>query len=145
MPKFSKMIAVLLAYALSSLGLLWMVVLIIEELRRPKVTTAIVLVWLAAWFVHIVMSVAWVQGKRLSRIWPKVGLIAGIGSFLVWPILASKGQSPLGPAIAAASAGQLMAVQAVLVAPCLVLAIWLVRFHWKEVAPAATSSVEPPR
>lgn len=136
---FSRMVAVLIAYVFSSLGLLWMVVLLVEELRRPKVTNVIVLVWLAAWFVHVVMSVAWVRGNRLSRIWPKVGLAAGIGSFLVWPALAIKVPLLLGPAIAAASAGMLMAVQVVLVAPCLVLAIWLVRFHWKEVAPAMPS------
>ena len=139
---FSRMIAVLLAYALSAGGLLWMVVLIVEELRKPKVTNVITLVWLTAWIVHAVMSVAWVRGIRLSRIWPKVGLTAGIGSFLVWPVLALKGPSVLGPQIAAASAGMLMAVQAVLVAPCLLLAIWLVRFHWKDVAPTVPSSVE---
>lgn len=129
---FLRMAAAVLAYALSSVGILLMCKLIVEELRTPEGPSLFIFVWLAACLIHAVMTVTWVCNRKLSRVWPVVGTAAGIGCFLVWPFLAIKDGTLFG-GDAAASAGILLltVTQIVLVVPCLLLAAWLVRFHGK--------------
>lgn len=143
MPMFKRLIVVLLAYLLSAGGLLMMVGLIAESLQEPRGINAISMVWLAAWFMHAVMSIAWIRDIRLSRVWPVAGLVTGIGSFLVWPLVAVKQSSLSGmDGVAVSATGTLMAVQVVLVAPSLLLAIWLVRFHWNKTASNVQSAID---
>ena len=123
------MTVAVLAYVLSSAGILLMCQVISEELRKPRGPSVFIFVWLAAWLIHAVMTAAWVRDRTLSRVWPGVGTVAGIGSFLVWPFLAAKDAALFGVDAAAATVGMLTTIQAVLVAPCILLAVWLVRFH----------------
>jgi hypothetical protein len=132
---FSRTTVAVMAYVLSSVGILLMFQLIGEELRKPRGPSVFIFVWLIAWLTHAVMTAAWVCDRKLPRAWPVVGTVAGVGSFLVWPFLAAKDAALFGADAAAASAGMLTAIQAVLVAPCILLAVWLVRFHIKTTKP----------
>lgn len=135
---FLRMTVAVLAYVLSSVGILLMYQLIVEELRSSKGPNLLVFVWIAAWLIHVVMTVAWIRDRKLSRVWPVVGTVAGVSSFLVWALLAVKDAVVLGvddTAVNTASAGTLTAIQAALVAPCILLAVWLVRFHCKAAKP----------
>ncbi len=131
---FLRMTVAVMAYVLSSVGILMMYQLIVEELRSSKGPNLLVFVWIAAWLIHVVMTVAWIRDRKLPRVWPVVGTVAGVSSFLVWALLAVKDAVVFGvddTAVNAASAGTLTAIQAALVAPCILLAVWLVRFHCK--------------
>lgn len=134
---FLRMTVAVMAYVLSSVGILLMYQLIVEELRSSKGPNLLVFVWIAAWLIHVIMTVAWIRDRKLPRVWPVVGTIAGVSSFLVWALLAVKDAVVFGVddtavnAVNAASAGTLTAIQAALVAPCILLAVWLVRFHCK--------------
>ncbi len=132
---FSRLTVAVMAYVLSSFGILLMCQLIVEELRKPRGPNVFIFVWLIAWLIHTVMTAAWARDRKLPRVWPIVGTVAGVGSFLVWPFLAAKDAALFGADAAAASVGMLTAIQAVLVAPCLLLAVWLVRFHVKNTKP----------
>lgn len=131
---YLRMTVAVMAYILSSVGILLMYQLIVEELRSSKGPNLLVFVWIAAWLIHVVMTVAWIRDRKLPRVWPVVGTIAGVSSFLAWALLAVKDAVVFGvddTAVNAASAGTLTAIQAALVAPCILLAVWLVRFHCK--------------
>lgn len=141
---FSRMTVAVLAYVLSSLGILLMCQLIREELGKPGGPSVFIFVWLVAWLTHAVMTTAWVHDRKLPRVWPVVGTASGVGSFLVWFVLTPKDETLFGADAVAASAGMLTAIQAVLVAPCILLAVWLVRFHSKAtksipLAPASSN------
>ena len=71
--------------------------------------------WIAAWVAHIVMSVQWIRNVRMSKLWPAIGVVSGLGSFLVLIIL------PIA-----------MFIQLLLVLPCTLLAFWLIKFHWEK-------------
>ena len=85
------------------------------------------LIWLFAWTAHAKMSIAWVRNRPLPRRWPVWGTVAGILS-LASPLLAVMREHP-------ASAHQIEAalisgaVVAAFLLPCILLAIYLVRFH----------------
>jgi hypothetical protein len=115
-------------------GLLFMFQIILEELRTPHpkpLGLITVLVWLAAWCCHLAMSIAWVKKKRLGRVWAGVGTLMGIASFLVWPVLnASNPALALMAEAATAATFSLVKTQLLLVSSSVLLAIWLVRFHW---------------
>jgi hypothetical protein len=132
---FSRMAVAVLAYALSSVGILMMFKLMSEELGKQGWPNVFIFVWLVAWFTHVVMTVAWVRNNKLSRVWPVVGTLAGIGSFLIWPFVAAEKAVLFSVNIAAKTSLTFMAIQAVLVAPCILLVISLVRFHSKTIAP----------
>jgi hypothetical protein len=71
--------------------------------------------WVVAWSVLIIMSVQWVRNVQLTRIWPAVGTICGVGSFLVLVIL------PIA-----------IFIQILFVLPSVLLAFFLVKFHWAK-------------
>lgn len=132
---FSRMTIAVLAYVLSSVGILLMCQLIGEELDKSGAPSVVIFPWLVAWFTHAVMTAAWVRDNKLPCVWPAVGTVAGVGSFLVWPFLSVKDAALFGADAAAASAKMFIAIQAILVAPCILLAVWLVRFHSKTTRP----------
>ena len=81
-------------------------------------------VMLFAWVAHIVMSVNWVLDRRLGRFLPIGGTAAGLFGLLYWPLSGLlREQSPAWDAL------RFLGVEALLVLPCLLLAIHLVRFH----------------
>lgn len=138
---FSRMFIAITAYVLSSVGILMMCQLIKEELGDPKPSDVFIFVWLIAWFVHAVMTVAWVRDRKLPRLWPVSGTLAGLGSFMLWPLLAvESGSFALDAAVTVQTVGTLVTIQFVLVSPCILLAVWLVRFHIKTTQPIPASS-----
>ena len=131
-----RFVVVVASYLLSSLGLLIMLMLIFESIRKPypKLMDFIIpIVWLTAWACHLVMSIAWIKGKRLGPVWVIGGTLAGISSFIVWHALSMSMPMPAFMAEAAALATmKLMKTQLILVSPCFLLALWLIRFHWRK-------------
>lgn len=130
-----RLILVVASYLLSSLGLLVMLQLIIEGIRQSHLKLLdllVIIVWLTAWGSHLMMSVAWVKGKRLGRLWATSGTFFGVASFLVWPAYSVSMPTPDFMAEASTWATlKLVILQLLLVFPCFVLAMWLVRFHWQ--------------
>jgi len=115
-----RVLIVLAAYLLSSVGLLFALISVLGILssRHPSgMSLLIVVVWATAWICHFVMSMAWIYGKKLGRSWAIVGTVAGTLS--VFPIVSTL----------------------LLVLPCFLLAIWLVRFHWDNDSSARTESL----
>jgi len=131
-----RFVVVVASYLLSSPGLLMMLMLILESIRKPypKLMEFIIpIVWLTAWAYHLVMSIAWIKGKRLGPVWVVGGTLAGISSFIVWYALSmSMPMSAFMPEAAALATMELMKTQLILVLPCFLLALWLIRFHWRE-------------
>jgi hypothetical protein len=124
----NKVIIAVLAYVFSSLGFLFMLQMIIEELRNPNKLSLIALLWLSAWTIHLTMTIAWVKNRKLKSIFPISGTILGLVS-LLWPLLYSLINPIFGYSIAIQTGFQFLLVQATLVLPCILLAIWLVKFH----------------
>jgi hypothetical protein len=123
---FVRSAVVLTAYLLSSLGLLLMLQLVNEEFRSPN-PNWFVAVWIGAWIAHLKMSIAWVRDTQLHRFWPICGAILGFGSFLIWPVAAAGKNA--GPADSISAVPTLMIAQLVLIAPCALLGVWLLRFR----------------
>lgn len=103
-----------------------MFVVALEELRSPKGPNIMIFVWAAAWVAHAVMSVAWIADFRLHRAWPIVGVLLGIGSFVLLPFT-SKSVSFTNSELTVLL--EFLSIQLVLVSPCVLLAVWLVRFQ----------------
>lgn len=125
---------VVTSYLLSSVGLLVMLQLIIEGIRQPHKTLLdwqVMIFWLTAWGCHLVMSVAWVKDKRLGRLWAAGGTLVGIASFLVWPAYQVSKPVPYFLVESNWAAVTLMTAQLILVFPSFLLAIWIIRFHWR--------------
>jgi hypothetical protein len=121
---------VLACYGLSSLGLAMMLQLMREELNKPNGETLMIVIWSFAWLAHAVMSFAWVIDKKLNKFWPVAGALAGIASFLVWPIraFAIEFEPSFMPA------GFFMVIQFLVLLPCILLAVKLEKFHKEELA-----------
>lgn len=124
-----RLLVVLASYALSSIGIMLMLVAIAGELSGKGSSKSLVLIWLAAWLVHAVMSAAWVSNVRLSRLWPVSGVILGTASCLYWYVVDLISLGPESPLPSAT--GYLTVMQLLYVSPCILLALWLVRFHWQ--------------
>lgn len=133
-----RVILVVTTYLLSSVGLLTMFGLIGEAIRQPRLTALdlfVMIVWPTAWGLHLVMSITWIKGKRLGRLWAIGGTLAGLASFFVWPAFFVSYPAPrLMEETEILTAINLMGIQFLLVSPCFLLAIWLVRFHWRTPA-----------
>lgn len=123
-----RFFVVIVSYALSSLGLICMRSLIAEEYGSPKGASFGVYIWGGAWIMHLVMSVTWIADIRLHRAWPLLGTVLGVASFLIWPFHAMRLDAP--PQSVLLIAVQFVGFQLVLVAPCLVLASWLLKYHY---------------
>jgi hypothetical protein len=126
---------VLACYGLSLLGFAMMFQLMREELNKPNGSTLMIVIWSFAWLAHAVMSFAWVIDKKLNKFWPVAGGLAGIASFLVWPIRAFEsslfGQLNFVQNISATlvSAAFFMIIQFLILLPCILLAVKLEKFH----------------
>jgi hypothetical protein len=131
-----RLAVVVASYLLSSFGLLIMFKLILEGIHKPHPNLSdiiIPVVWLTAWACHLVMSIAWIIGKHLGPVWVVGGTLAGISSFMVWFAVSASMQVPAVMAKTFASTSMILTVaQLVLVLPCFLLALWLVRFHWRK-------------
>lgn len=141
---------VLACYALSGYGFLATAVIAIYALLSPQgnivelpssVGGIVVLVWLYAWSCHAVMCYGWISNRRVSRFWPISGTIAGIVSFIIFPTAAFFrslhvfGLSWKNVFFLVAKSFPVVAMEVILVLPCLLLAIFLVSFHLSRSVP----------
>jgi hypothetical protein len=85
------------------------------------------LIWLYAWIAHAKMSIAWVRNSAVPRRLPLWGTVAGVLS-LVSPMLLVVNDPPVS-AHRLEAALVSTAVVAAFLLPCILLAIYLVRFH----------------
>lgn len=121
--------AVVLAYALSAVGIwLMLVVLASGEVSKSVVRHVVWAAFVVAWGAHITMSVAWIINRRLSPAWSAAGTYAaliGLAAVPIGGVLDSR-----HPGIEQVILGASMAMFGLLlVAPCAVLATRLVNFH----------------
>ena len=125
-----RMLIVLLAYALSGAGFMFMLVGAFPFLggEFTPITKVVPLVWIFAWVAHARMSVAWVRNRCVSRRWPIWGTVAGLFS-LSSPLLLLVGGSP--PSTLDHLQGVLITIglTSVFLLPSILLAAYLVRFH----------------
>jgi hypothetical protein len=111
MPTPQRLWITFLYYIFSLPGLILMVM----GIMTGKVPFFLQCMWVVAWSAHIVMSVQWVRHVRLSKIWPVVGTVCGIGSLLMLVIVP-----------------EAMFIQLLLVSPGILLGFVLVKFHWAK-------------
>jgi hypothetical protein len=127
-----RLLAVFLAYLFSSFGLLLMVHMATVELTRPTLTSAAILplVWGLAWAFHIAMSIGWIVNRRLPRVVPIAGTLIGILGLLVGPFRGLFTFTQFfGQDVATMTVLRLLSYEVLLILPCLLLAVVLVRFH----------------
>ncbi len=129
---FLRALIVIVVYALSGAGFLFMLVGAFPFLGGELFFFAKLapIVWIFAWVSHVRMSVAWIRNRTLSRRWPIWGTAAGLFS-LASPLLVV-----LGPAASTLhqvnSALITIALVTVFFLPSILLAVKLVRFHLNE-------------
>lgn len=131
-----RTLIVLTAYALSMVyGLPTMLMGAMTMLFNDPfgATTFAPFVWLGAWVCHGKMSVAWIRDRRLSRRWPAWGTAAGVFS-LFSPLLVLFGPPPPSYLHTLGSALFTSGMTALFLSPCILLAVWLVRYHWSPEA-----------
>lgn len=145
------MLVVVACYALSAIGILVSIMVIFASLAHPKPSGLIALLFLYAWLVHAVMSVGWIRDRKVGRRWVVSGTLAGAISLLVWPagtasiamstiqpmpmktVIGMLGGTPLnGIQLLAGTVLETLLIPVLLVLPCLLLAIHLVRFHLRQ-------------
>ena len=127
---FFRALIVILAYALSGAGFLFMLTGAFPFLGGEFALLAklVPLVWVFAWVAHARMSVAWVRNRTVSRRWPIWGTAAGLFS-LASPLILLLGGEP--PSTLHHLQGVLITIGLVTVffLPSILLAVYLVRFH----------------
>ncbi len=100
------------------------------------------LIWLFAWIAHANMSIAWVRNRAVPRRWPLWGTAAGVLS-LASPLLLVVNDPPVS-AHRLEAALTSSAVVAAFLLPCILLAIYLVRFHWQAAGVATLPDAHLP-
>ena len=113
---------VLACYALSAQGLLLSLGWLLLGSRRGVSPWLIGAVLALAWGLHALMCLNWVLDRRLPAPWPAVGAVAAGGVLVLAPLLWSDAPG-LWPLARAVGLGLL------LTAPCVLLALHLLRFH----------------
>lgn len=138
-----RLAIVVVAYVLSSFGLFVMLGMLFEGLRKAHPSPMehlITATWVVAWVVHLAMSVAWIRGKRLGKRFSVFAGGLGVVSVLIWP---ARGLFLTGdlfgsvPGLTMSVVLNLLVMQLVFVLPCVLLAFWLLRYHWKVEATLA--------
>jgi hypothetical protein len=126
---FRRALIVIVFYALSGAGFLFMLVGAFPFLGGDFFFFAklVPMVWIFAWIAHARMSVAWIRNRTLSRRWPIWGTAAGLFS-LASPLLLLLGPPAADPH---QIQGVLITIGFVTVffLPSILLAVKLVRFH----------------
>ena len=120
---------VILVYVLSLPAILLSIGLAFEGSPSHGVNGVIELFWVLAWLIHAVLSGAWIIDFKLNRYWPLAGVVTGSISFLAWFVATPPSDFMESPLSAVALSLGFTALQAALVAPALLLAVHLVRFH----------------
>ncbi|GAA4430509.1 hypothetical protein [Acidovorax lacteus] len=120
-------------YLLSAYGLLGSLVVVGTSGAHGLPGVLAGLTVLLAWVCHALMGLRWVLDAPAPRWMPVLGTAAGCAGLLLWPLAA-----PGGGAVAWADLPRAAAVGLVLTLPCVLLAVYLVRFHMRRAAPGAT-------
>jgi hypothetical protein len=124
------MLVVFVSYALSTVGIMATFGLALSELVSAKSPDISILLWAAAWVVHFVMSGAWVIDVRLNRAWPIFGILFVLTGFLLNTFVGPFASAE--PSVWMEHSSALVTMMFFLVAPCVLLAVWLVGFHLKS-------------
>lgn len=125
------------AYMLSSYGLIILFLLLTEGMRKAHPSPmehAVMAMWIGAWVAHLIMSVAWIRGKRLGKPFSLIAGCLGVASVLIGPARAlymTRGIFDSVPGLSMSVALNLLKTQIIYVFPCILLALWLLRYHWK--------------
>jgi hypothetical protein len=125
-----RALIVLLAYALSGAGFMFMTVGALPFLGGdyPLLAKLVPLVWVFAWVAHARMSIAWVRDVTVPRRWPVWGTAAGVFS-LASPLLLLIGGTPATTLSHVQGAFITVGLVSVFFLPSIWLAVHLVRFH----------------
>lgn len=125
-----RAIVVIVVYALSGAGFLFMLVGAFPFLGGEFAPGArlVPLVWVFAWVAHARMSVAWVRDRAVSRRWPVWGTAAGLFS-LASPLLLLIGGQPASTLDHLQGVLITIGLVSVFFLPSILLAVHLVRFH----------------
>jgi len=129
MSAFRRLSLVIAAYLLSSLGVVAMIILVGSgEIAGSRVRIPLLACLTTAWGVHLVMSFAWVFGRRLHRAWPTIGTYAAVLAIIIVPASALIDPGSHG-LFTIATLGALAIGALIPVAPCVFLGVHLVRYH----------------
>ena len=138
-----RALIVYVCYALSSVGILSSFFISVEGLKNASATDLIAAIFVVyAWVAHAVMSFAWVCDCKVSRAWVVSGTLVGsvcvlylpVGILITSPIVKSFNVDLFGVVAGLPDLLWLLLFPVVMVLPCLLLAIYLVRFHWSRMA-----------
>lgn len=130
MKLFSRISVVLAAYTFSGFGIALSLLLVAESFSSTF-DWWIGCVVLGAWFCHMGMSLGWIVNIPLGVKWPALGILLAVLSFLLWPYKDWQNDSEFFDEVnlSASAMAELMWLQLISVAPCILLGCWLARFH----------------
>jgi hypothetical protein len=161
----TRALIVLGCYLLSSLGIITSAFLAMNSFIMTMVdllhfkATHIALSFVAfglptlhAWLALGVMSIAWIRHRKVNRRWLVTGTLAGVISLTCLPIIATFQDIHRGFVMKNGVYstdiydilllfGKTIYLPLIFVFPCVLLAIYLVLFHWINDYPEAGSSV----
>ena len=129
----TRLVVVIACYLLSSVGILFMWMASTGEFRRLSFTNLFPIVWVLAWCAHLFMCGAWVVDLRLHRVWPILGGFFGFLSFAVVILYSLWKPEVSGSTVSSMDlALSLLLYELLLLSPCVLLGVWLMRFHWRR-------------
>ena len=123
---------VFICYVLSSYGIFFSPFVVFGTFNNPVGLSIVVLLWVYAWACHMFMSFSWISNRRVRRVWPVTGTVAGVIMFL----LPSFGGLIKAQIFTFSNVFYALAFEVIFVLPCLLLAIFLVHFHLKQGQPS---------
>jgi hypothetical protein len=121
-----KLLVVLTCYALSAMGMLLMLLGGVFASAFAGWWQLLLLPWLAAAVAHVLLSLAWLEGRNLGK---RASLIAGalgMAGLLAFPLLLHLSNREL---LSPRQFLQVAAVESLAVLPALLLAIYLTWYH----------------
>lgn len=130
---------VAICYLLSHYGIIASLTFFAMSGTKSLCGTLVGISILGAWVAHITMSFNWIINRRVQKYIPVWGTVAGSVSLVLWP-LTSSSQSTMGIELGSRMLA-VIGMGLLFTLPCLLLAIWLVRFHMtQEPSDAAANS-----
>ena len=119
-----RTLVVLGCYALSGYGLLLSLLLVGMSVGSASTLTLVGLPILLAWLCHLSMSWHWVCNRPSSALVRAAGTLAALLGLLLWPQVL---QQP--PRWALADTWSALAMGGLLTLPCVLLGLYLLRWH----------------
>lgn len=131
-----RLSVVVLCYLLSSYGIIFSLILIGMSGIKSLGGTLVGLLILLAWTCHVIMSANWVKNKPAENWVPFYGTCAGTLALILWPVADSTTRQ-----IGISDIFHAIAIGITFTLPCLLLAIYLVRFHLRAQSARMDTSV----